>query len=49
MARAGETVIFYDSVEHEAWNRSLKARVVLIFDIWRPELSEQERIPVKSM
>lgn len=39
----GETLIFDDSIEHEAWNRSDAERVVLLFDIWRPELSEQER------
>jgi len=41
--RAGELVIFDDSIEHEAWNHSKELRVVLLFDIWRPELSAQER------
>ena len=36
-------LIFDDSIEHEAWNDSSEDRVVLIFDIWRPELSERER------
>ncbi len=40
---AGKLLIFDDSVEHEAWNDSAEDRIVLIFDIWRPELSEQER------
>lgn len=39
----GKLMIFDDSIEHEAWNDSKEDRVVLIFDIWRPELSEQER------
>jgi aspartyl/asparaginyl beta-hydroxylase (cupin superfamily) len=39
----GELMIFDDTIEHEAWNDSGEDRVVLIFDIWRPELSEQER------
>jgi aspartyl/asparaginyl beta-hydroxylase (cupin superfamily) len=39
----GETLIFDDSIEHEAWNNSDRTRVVLLFDIWRPELSEEER------
>lgn len=39
----GETLIFDDSIEHEAWNRSDKPRVVLLFDVWRPELADDER------
>jgi aspartyl/asparaginyl beta-hydroxylase (cupin superfamily) len=39
----GKLLIFDDTIEHEAWNYSDQNRVVLIFDIWRPELSEQER------
>jgi hypothetical protein len=39
----GKLLIFDDTIEHEAWNDSGEDRVVLIFDIWRPELSEQER------
>jgi aspartyl/asparaginyl beta-hydroxylase (cupin superfamily) len=41
--REGKLFIFDDTIEHEAWNDSGEDRVVLIFDIWRPELSEQER------
>jgi len=41
--REGELFIFDDTIEHEAWNDSNEDRVVLIFDIWRPELSAQER------
>ena len=40
----GKACVFDDSIEHEAWNRNLeRLRVVLIFDIWRPELSGVER------
>jgi aspartyl/asparaginyl beta-hydroxylase (cupin superfamily) len=41
--REGELLIFDDSFEHEAWNRSDRNRIVLIFEIWRPELSQAER------
>jgi aspartyl/asparaginyl beta-hydroxylase (cupin superfamily) len=41
--REGKLFIFDDTIEHEAWNDSGEDRVVLIFDIWRPELSAQER------
>ncbi len=39
----GKLLIFDDTIEHEAWNESDQDRVVLIFDVWRPELSDQER------
>lgn len=41
--REGEALIFDDSFEHEAWNRSDQTRVVLLFEIWRPEISPEER------
>jgi aspartyl/asparaginyl beta-hydroxylase (cupin superfamily) len=41
--REGEVVVFDDSVEHEAWNLSKELRVVMIFDVWRPELTPIER------
>jgi aspartyl/asparaginyl beta-hydroxylase (cupin superfamily) len=47
--REGEVVIFDDSIEHEAWNRSQQLRVVLLFDIWRPELTDKERALVATM
>ena len=36
-------MIFDDSIEHEARNTSDSDRIVLIVDIWRPELSQEER------
>jgi aspartyl/asparaginyl beta-hydroxylase (cupin superfamily) len=41
--REGKLFIFDDTIQHEAWNDGDQERIVLIFDIWRPELSEQER------
>ena len=41
--REGEAYVFDDSIEHEAWNESEQDRVVLLFDIWRPELDDTER------
>ena len=35
--------MFDDTYEHEAWNRSDQTRVVLIFDLWNPYLTEAER------
>ncbi len=45
----GEAFVFDDTIEHEAWNDSDKLRVVLIFDIWHPMLSEAERRMVSSL
>lgn len=42
--REGEVVVFDDTYEHEAWNHSPHLRVVLIFDIWNPHLTEVERL-----
>jgi hypothetical protein len=39
----GEMRIFDDSFEHEAWNRGDSDRIVLLFEIWRPEIAEEER------
>lgn len=38
----GKVLIFDDSIEHEAWNDSDEVRVILLFEIWRPELSSGE-------
>jgi aspartyl/asparaginyl beta-hydroxylase (cupin superfamily) len=40
---------FDDSIEHEAWNGSDRTRVILLFDVWRPELTEDERALVVSL
>ena len=45
----GETLIFDDSIEHEARNDSDELRVVLIFDIWNPLLSPAERAMVQRL
>ncbi|RZM20875.1 MAG: aspartyl/asparaginyl beta-hydroxylase domain-containing protein [Sphingomonas sp.] len=41
--RTGEILIFDDSFEHEAWNRGTETRIVLLFEVWRPELTADER------
>ncbi|MEG3145662.1 aspartyl/asparaginyl beta-hydroxylase domain-containing protein [Sphingomonas sp. RT2P30] len=45
----GKLLIFDDTIEHEAWNDSDRDRVVLIFDVWRPELTDQERREVGAL
>jgi len=34
--REGECLLFDDTIEHEAWNRSAKNRIVLLLDFLRP-------------
>ena len=45
----GKPLIFDDSIEHEAWNGSDRTRVVLLFEIWRPEIAEDERRALTAM
>jgi hypothetical protein len=47
--RRDELLIFNDSIEHEAWNNSDRERFVLIFQVWRPEISLEERIWISSV
>lgn len=40
----GKCFLFDDSFEHEAWNDDPKhSRIVLIVDVWHPDLSGQEK------
>ena len=41
--RAGEAWVFDDTIEHEAWNRSDAMRAILIFDVWNPYITLEER------
>jgi hypothetical protein len=45
----GEALIFDDSIEHEAWNDGAGTRVVLLFEIWRPEITADERGALTAM
>lgn len=45
----GKAWVFDDSIEHEAWNSSDQTRVILLFEAWRPELSDKERQLVTAM
>jgi hypothetical protein len=47
--KEGELLIFDDSIEHEASNPSDQQRIVLIFDIWRPELTDFERKGISAI
>jgi aspartate beta-hydroxylase len=45
----GKVVVFDDTYEHEAWNRSQQTRVVMIFDVWHPGLTQAERHAVADL
>jgi aspartyl/asparaginyl beta-hydroxylase (cupin superfamily) len=45
----GEVMIFDDTIEHEARNDSDELRVVLIFDVWNPLLTQAEREMSQAM
>jgi aspartyl/asparaginyl beta-hydroxylase (cupin superfamily) len=45
----GGAWVFDDTIEHEAWNGSDRTRVILLFEIWRPELTLEERDLVSAM
>ena len=45
----GKAWVFDDTIEHEAWNGSDRTRIILLFETWRPELTEEERRMVTAM
>lgn len=45
----GRAWVFDDTIEHEAWNNSAQTRVILLLEIWRPEMNDRERQLVGSM
>lgn len=45
----GRVVMFDDTYEHEAWNRGNRSRVVLIFDLWNPHLTQVERAAITDL
>lgn len=44
----GKCMVFNDTVEHEAWNKSDKSRVVLLLDFKAPEVVAQPQKPKKE-
>jgi len=39
----GEVLAFEDSFEHEVWQEANEDRIVLVVDIWHPDLSDERR------
>jgi aspartyl/asparaginyl beta-hydroxylase (cupin superfamily) len=47
--QVGESFVFDDTIEHEAWNDSDELRVLLIVDLWQPSLTGEERATVTAV
>lgn len=45
----GEAFVFDDTIEHEAANPTDQLRVVMIFDVWHPDLSPVEQRAVAAL
>ena len=45
----GKLLIFDDSFEHEAMNPTGELRIILLFDIWRPEIGPEERAAISAI
>lgn len=47
--KIGQAWVFDDTIEHEAWNDADDLRVILIFDVWNPYLTDQEKLLITAM
>jgi len=47
--REGELMLFDDTFQHEAWNRSTATRIILLMDCWNPHLTAVEKQAVKQL
>lgn len=47
--RAGKAWVFDDTVDHEAMNPTGRLRVILIFDIWHPDLDDGARDAIRAI
>jgi aspartyl/asparaginyl beta-hydroxylase (cupin superfamily) len=47
--KRGEALVFDDTIEHEAVNPTDQLRVMLIFDIWHPDIAPIERQAITAL
>jgi hypothetical protein len=45
----GKALVLDDSYEHEVWNETKEMRVILLVDIWHPDVTFQEREKIGNM
>ncbi len=46
---AGKVWLFDDTIEHEAWNDSDETRVILLFEVNRPDISAEEQRSISEI
>jgi len=46
---AGKAMILDDSYEHEVWNDASDLRVLLLLDVWHPDVRPEERTRIRKM
>jgi aspartyl/asparaginyl beta-hydroxylase (cupin superfamily) len=44
-----KALVFDDSYNHEAWNRTEHNRVLLLVDIWHPDIALEEKQEIVKM
>ncbi len=47
--QAGKVWVFDDTIEHEAWNASDQTRVILLFEINRPDIPVEEQLAINKI
>jgi aspartate beta-hydroxylase len=47
--KEGKAVVLDDSYEHEVWNETEEMRVILLVDIWHPDVRQEERKRIGKM
>lgn len=45
----GRLMMFDDTFQHEAWNRSSETRLILLMDCWNPHLTPEERLAITRL
>lgn len=45
----GKLMMFDDTYQHEAWNRSNQTRLIVLMDCWNPHLSPEERLAITRL
>lgn len=45
----GKAIVLDDSYEHEVWNETKEVRVVLLLDVWHPDVTFEERNRIGNM
>jgi len=47
--QAGKALVLDDCFEHEVWNSTNSERVLLLVDVWHPDVTMQERDETRAM